>query len=117
MNALIQEIHEKAKFIAKKFHQAESELIDILQQVEAERVFFHLGYNSVFSYALKELGLSEAGTYNFIGVARKAVEVPQLKEEIKEGHLTVSKARKIKTGSGFTQSEEKNPCFIGSRIR
>jgi hypothetical protein len=41
------------------------------------------------------LGLSEEVTYIFISVARKAREVPALKEEIKRGAITVSKAKRI----------------------
>ena len=34
-------------------------------------------------------------TYNLIAVSRKAVEVPELKEEIKKGKITLTNARKI----------------------
>jgi hypothetical protein len=95
MKKYFQDVHEKAKALAQKFRQAESDLIEILQKVDQHKIFRHLGYSSLFVYALKELKLSEANASNFITVSRKAREVPQLKEEIKSGNITVSKARKI----------------------
>ena len=49
----------------------------------------------LFQYVVKRLGLSEAQAYSFISVGRKSKEVPQIKEKIKNGELTVSKAKKI----------------------
>jgi len=88
-------LHTKAVEIAKRFHDAESELIDILQTLDEKRVFIHLGYSSLFDYAVKALKLSEANSSNFITVARKSKTVPELKMAIRLGDITVSKARKI----------------------
>ena len=45
--------------------------------------------------AVDRLKLSESTALNFINVARKAVQVPALQAEIRAGHVSVSKARKI----------------------
>lgn len=95
MNHKIAHIHEKALAVAKCFRETEAELITVLQSVEEESVYLHQGYPSLFSYAVECLLLSEAVAYNFITVARKARDVPELKEAIQSGHITVSKARKI----------------------
>lgn len=58
-------------------------------------VYLDCGYGSLFEYVTKALGLSESSAYNFITVARKALEIPTIKKEIENGNLTVSKVRKI----------------------
>jgi hypothetical protein len=89
------EIDQKALKISKEFKKCESELLDIIIKVDDLKVYRKLGYPSLFQYVVKRLELSEAQAYNFINVGRKAKEVPQIREKIKNGELTVSKAKKI----------------------
>src|SRR5262245_13884155 len=90
-----QEIHRQALQIAERFRRSEHELIQILQKIDEKRVFQRLGYASLFVYATKALGLSEANAYNFMTVARKSVQVPELAKAVADGKITVCKARKI----------------------
>ena len=89
------ELHQRALTVAKKFREAESELIDLLQEIDTQKTFREVGYTSLFEYAVKALKLSEANASNFITVARKSKSVPELQLAINAGDLTVSKARKI----------------------
>ncbi len=95
MDLKIEALHKKALVIAQSFHKSESDLIDILQEIDESKVFVHLGFSSLFDYAVKALKLSEANASNFITVARKSKIVPELKEAIRAQEITVSKARKI----------------------
>src|SRR4051812_48212484 len=88
-------LHKAAVTIARKFHEAESALIDILQKIDDRKIFLKLEFTSLFDYAVKGLKLSEANASNFITVARKSKTVPELKQAIAAGEITVSKARKI----------------------
>lgn len=91
----IQELHQRALEAAKRFFQAEADLLELLQEIDACKGFRNLGHTSLFSYAVNALKLSESTALNFINVARKAVQVPALKEAIQQGNLSVCKARKI----------------------
>ncbi len=95
MNQALQSLHQKALLAAKHFHQSEASLIDILQELDDKKLFIHMGFASLFDYAIKALKLSEANASNFITVARKSKSVPELKAAIKSQAITVSKARKI----------------------
>ncbi len=95
MNQALQALHQKALLAAKHFHQSEASLIDILQELDDKKLFIHMGFASLFDYALKALRLSESNASNFIIVARKSKSVPELKAAIKSQAITVSKARKI----------------------
>ena len=88
-------LHERALAIAQSYRRSESELLDIIQKLDDKKVFRALGYSSLFQYCLDELKLSEANSYSFIRVARKAKTIPEMKQEIKNGNLTVSKAQKV----------------------
>ncbi|MCM2324806.1 MAG: hypothetical protein NDJ90_16220, partial [Oligoflexia bacterium] len=88
-------LHEKALELAKTYLSAEASLIDIIQQIDQARVYRELGFRSVFEYVTEALGLSEHAAYNLITVARKALEVPLLKEKIAAQEICLSKARTI----------------------
>jgi hypothetical protein len=95
-NATIQmEIHNKAVKVVGNFKQAESDLIDILQQADEYKVHILFDCRNLHEYAMQVLKLTESIAFNFIVVARKAKEVPELKQVIESGALSVSKARKI----------------------
>ena len=95
MNNLVNVIHKKALEIVARYRGCEIELIDILQQADSAGVCYALGYNSLFKYCVDGLGLSEEVAYVFINIARKAKEIPALKEEIRAGNITVSKANRV----------------------
>ena len=81
--------------VAQKYKACEIEFVEIIQKIDEQKVFYQYGYNSLFQYVVKELGLSSEVTYVFINVARKSKEIPELKEEIKKGRISISKAKKI----------------------
>jgi len=90
-----QKTHEKTLTAVRSFHRSEAHLVDCLHEAEHQKVYKHLGYTSLFFYAVSELGLSEANAYSFIAVSRKAREIPEMKRAIDSGHLSVSKAKKV----------------------
>lgn len=88
-------LHLKALRGARRYAKAEAALLDIIKDVDRTRLYLKFDLNSTFAYCLKYLGLSEAVAFNFINVARKSIEIPELQNAIQSGRLGVSKARKI----------------------
>ena len=95
MNANHEQLHNQILYQAKVHRKSEARLIDLLQKADSKRLYLHRGHSSLFRYVCDELGYSEAMTSNLITVARKAREIPALKEEIRQGNLSVSKLRKV----------------------
>jgi hypothetical protein len=95
MKNLIPELHLKALEAAKHYQDSEVSLLQILEQIDREKVYLVMGYNSLFIYCVEALKLSESQSYSFMTVCRKSKEVPELKKEIENGGLTLSKARRI----------------------
>jgi 5-methylcytosine-specific restriction endonuclease McrA len=88
-------IHEAALECATQYQHREAQLIDRLQEVDAQKVYEHLGVTSLFSYCVEALKLSEDRAYALIRVARKSVEVPELKAAVFQGELSVAAAKRI----------------------
>ncbi len=88
-------LHDKALVLSKKYLETETLLLELLGQIDEQRVYLQLGYASLYVYCLKALGLSESQSYTMAAVSRKCREVPELKEAIETGKLTVSKAKRI----------------------
>ena len=91
----MQSLHEKALFLAQELKSKEAELLEVLIEMKQKKLFMSLGYRSVFEYVVQALKLSEAQAYYFQKVVEKSFEVPELKEAIVTGKLSLSKARRI----------------------
>lgn len=88
-------VHNRAKEHSNRFRQAEAELMETIQEVERLRVFQAAGYGSLFEYCCQELRLTESVAYNFINVGRKVRHPSRLRSAIRDGELSVTKARKM----------------------
>ena len=88
-------LHEKALALVKDYKRLEAELMDILQKIDVRKEFRELGFNSLFEYVVKALGLTESQAYALISVARKSNEVPELKMAVQAGAISVSQAKRI----------------------
>jgi hypothetical protein len=95
MTPFLESIHRQAIQAAGNYRKSESELLAILIKVLNHKVYFHMGYTSLFDYTVKELKLSEGTAYHFIGIAKKSKEVPEIKQAIDVGKITISNARRI----------------------
>ncbi|PIU00503.1 MAG: hypothetical protein COT74_03910, partial [Bdellovibrionales bacterium CG10_big_fil_rev_8_21_14_0_10_45_34] len=94
-NIFLRKLHTNAVEKTAKYLTAEAELIEALDAVEKYKAFLRLGCGSLWTYCTEALKLSESVAAGFIGVMRKSREVPELKEAIRAGEFSVSKARKI----------------------
>ncbi len=88
-------LHDKALVLSKHYLETENLLLELLGEIDLQKIYLQLGYPSLFAYCVSALGLSESQSYAMTGVSRKCREVPLLKEAIESGRLTVSKAKRI----------------------
>ena len=91
----LQKIHDSAVRAARELGRAESALIEILIEVDRERVFARMGYASLFVYLTDELKLTPAMANQAITVARRAAAIPALRAEIQAGTIGISVAKKM----------------------
>src|SRR5574338_182735 len=88
-------LHQKALELAKCWKQTEAELVAVLIAMKREDAFVALGFQGVFTYCQKALGLSDAQSYYFQSVVRTSLVVPKLEKAVTTGELSVSQARRI----------------------
>lgn len=86
---------QKAKTLAKDYLHTEGQLLLVLMDMKKEKVFASLNYSGIFEYCEKALKLSRAQAYYFKSVAEKAVDIPEIKDAVVQGELTLSQARRI----------------------
>jgi hypothetical protein len=90
-------IDDKAVKAAHDIKHKELELIETLQWVEQFRIYEDFELTSLFAYCTQRLGISEDRACTYIKVARKALEVPALKQAIANDRLSLSNAKKLTT--------------------
>lgn len=88
-------LHVKAVELSSRILSTEKELVLVLQEIEKERVYRLLGFNSLFQYCVLALKLSESQSYALISVSRKCSVTPVLQEAVLGGEVSVSKAHRI----------------------
>ena len=88
-------LHRKAKSLSRVYLNSEAELLGTLMAMVEENLLVRLGYTGVFDYVTKELKISESQSGYFQRVAQKARVIPELKQAVLSGALSLSRARRI----------------------
>jgi hypothetical protein len=88
-------LHEKSLKDAGNYMIAEAVILQDVCDIEEMKLYEKFGYTSTYSYCIKVMKLSEFITNSCIGIARKSKKIPELKQAIDQGELTVSTAVRI----------------------
>ena len=83
-------IHEELLKLRQREIKITSEILDKVQQMEDCRGYLEMGYSSLFDYLVKALKYSGATVYERQACVRLAREVPEIKQKIDQGSLTIS---------------------------
>ena len=70
-------------------------VIDHLGEIEARRLFLRRSCSSLFDYAVRELGYSDAAAGRRIGAVRLCADQPDARERLRDGSLTLSAAAEL----------------------
>ena len=70
-------------------------IIDHLAEIEARGLYLQRGFSSLFDYAVRELGYSDAAAARRIGVMRLCADQPHAREGLRDGSLTLSAAAEL----------------------
>ena len=89
------QLHETALKLCETKRRIESQIVEVLVEIDTSKLYRHFGCTSLFQYCVSQLGLSESVAYSFITVARKISEVPELQAAIQGNELSVSKASRL----------------------
>ena len=70
-------------------------IIDHLAEIEARGLYLQRGCSSLFDYAVRELGYSDAAAGRRIGAVRLCADQPGARERLRDGSLTLSAAAEL----------------------
>lgn len=83
-------LHEELVQLVRKEKQITSEILEKLQLMEDKRGYIKMGFSSLFDYLVRGLGYSEATAYQRQACVRLTKEIPEIKQKLDEGLLSLS---------------------------
>ena len=83
-------IHFELLELRQKEKRITSEILNKLQEMADQKAYLKMGHSSLFDYLVRGLGYSEATAYQRQACVRLAKEVPEIKQKIDRGSLTLS---------------------------
>ena len=66
-----------------------------MSEIEARGLYLERGFSSLFDYAVRELGYSDAAAARRIGAMRLCADQPHARERLRDGSLTLSAAAEL----------------------
>jgi 5-methylcytosine-specific restriction endonuclease McrA len=71
------------------------EILEILWEIERRKAFSDLGYEGLFTFCMRELKFSESQTFQRIQSMRALKQVPELKEKIESGAMSMTTVSQV----------------------
>ena len=99
------QLQQRLKELTAVEHQLEVVVIDHLRELERRRLYLSWGFSSLFDYATRELGYSEAAAWRRIKAMRLCGEVEGARERMQDGSLTLNTAALLQ--NAFDRQERK----------
>ena len=81
--------------LARVERHLQGAIIDHLAEIEARSLFLRRGFASLFKYAVRELGYSDAAAGRRIAAMRLCADNPQTRERLRDGSLSLSAAAEL----------------------
>ena len=86
---------QETKTQVEKERAATLHLIECLAEVEARMLYAKLGFSSLWQFCIEYLKLSEGSAQRRIQAMRLSRKVPQAKQALESGKLSLSNAAKL----------------------
>ncbi len=83
-------LHNEILNLVREERALTSKIIEGLQRVADEKIHLKMGYPTLFAYCNQALGYSEACAYRRIATVRIARELPEIKEKLDDGALSLT---------------------------
>ena len=96
---------ERTKELSRIEHHLEVVVIDHLREIQKRRLYLRRGFSSLFDYAVRELGYSDAAAWRRIKAMRLCAEVDGVRERLQDGTMTLNAAAQLQ--HAFDRQERK----------
>jgi hypothetical protein len=102
-------LHEKLLLLIKVERRITSKILDLLQEVENNKVYLAWGYSNLFEYLVRGLNYSEALAYQRKAALKICEAIPEVKEKSDSGSISLTTlARANKVLNTKSVSEKRN---------
>ena len=85
----------QARELARHEQALQMVVLDHLREIAARRLFLRRGFGSLFDYAVRELGYSEAAAWRRIKAIRLCADTSGARERLQDGSLNLSTAAQL----------------------
>ena len=89
------ELLRETRNLVRHERHLQGAVIDHLSEIEARGLYLERGFSSLFDYAVRELGYSDAAAARRIGATRLCADQPDAREGLRDGSLTLSAASEL----------------------
>ena len=96
---------EQTKELSGIEHHLEVVVIDHLREIQKRRLYLRRGFSSLFDYAVRELGYSDAAAWRRIKAMRLCADVEGVRERLQSGTMTLNAAAQLQ--HAFDRQERK----------
>ena len=96
---------ERTKELSGIEHHLEVVVIDHLREIHKRRLYLRRGFSSLFDYAVRELGYSDAAAWRRIKAMRLCADVEGARERLQNGTMTLNAAAQLQ--HAFDRQERK----------
>ena len=96
---------ERTKELSGIEHHLEVVVIDHLREIQKRRLYLRRGFSSLFDYAVRELGYSDAAAWRRIKAMRLCADVEGVRERLQNGTMTLNAAAQLQ--NAFDRQERK----------
>ena len=86
---------ERTKELSRIEHHLEVVVIDHLREIQKRRLYLRRGFSSLFDYAVRELGYSDAAAWRRIKAMRLCADVDGVRERLQNGSMTLNAAAQL----------------------
>ena len=89
------ELLRETRNLVRHERHLQGAVIDHLAEIEARGLYLERGFSSLFDYAVRELGFSDAAAARRIGAMRLCTDQADAREGLRDGSLTLSAAAEL----------------------
>ena len=100
----------RTKELSRIEHHLEVVVIDHLREIQKRRLYLRRGFSSLFDYAVRELGYSDAAAWRRIKAMRLCADVEGARERLQNGTMTLNAAAQLQHAFDRQERKKERPA-------
>ena len=89
------ELLSQTKSLVQKERNLHIRILNHLREINSRKLYFKMGFSSLFDYTVRELGYSEGAAYRRIKAMKLCQELPETETRLQSGRLSLSAASQL----------------------